>query len=521
MAIDVGVFSRFKQFPDYLRAEQEFQLRKQQQDNQQQLIAQQLQAGGVDMQMKQKQLQMLQNGELTPEQRASLAIKVYEVNNAAAKTDIEMQQNNPWGTPVHTPRLSLQDLVNLPPAQARSIAPSQIATNDALTNSQINVESAGNPNAVSPKGAAGLMQIMPATAANPGFGVKPLQGWDGKDPRTAPIEEQKRFGTDYRDALINRYNDQRLGLAAYNAGAGNVDKALQAGGGDYNATMANLPQETQNYVPKVMAGAGQPVTQAKSMRDLEGLEGEEFLKGLKQVMPNAPIAQIKAIANGDEKFPSNYGKYDARKEMLVNAVMKYDPTANQQRYDTVSNFRNKQEGRILRSAGTALAHLDTLEQVADAMGNGDTKALNSISNTLKTQFGTNTAPNTFEGLKTIVASEIMKVVAAGNSGVGEREDLSHALSSSTSLPGIKDVIRGYKELMGGQINGLRNQYQQTGRNDFDNYLSPEARKYFSEKSQPAAQSNSPKVGDTMQGTDGSYRFNGGDPAKPESWIKVQ
>ncbi len=104
-------------------------------------------------------------------------------------------------------------------------------------------ESGGNPNALSPKGAAGTYQIMPDTARDPGYGVLPLQGWDGKDPRTAPAEEQKRFANDYLNAMkrINGGSDA-LSLAAYNAGPGAVQ---QAGG------IPNF-KETQDYVAKIL-----------------------------------------------------------------------------------------------------------------------------------------------------------------------------------------------------------------------------------------------------------------------------
>jgi len=89
-----------------------------------------------------------------------------------------------------------------------------------LIGSLINVESGGNPNAVSPKGATGLTQIMPETAKNPGYGVQPMQG-------NTP-DEQIRFGSDYLRAMIKQNGgDVKKGLAAYNAGLGNVDS--QAG----------------------------------------------------------------------------------------------------------------------------------------------------------------------------------------------------------------------------------------------------------------------------------------------------
>lgn len=114
---------------------------------------------------------------------------------------------------------------------------------DALARAVEMQESGGRDDAVSPKGALGAMQIMPATARDPGFGVRPLENPD--DP-----EENRRFGREYLQAMLRRYDgDQAKALAAYNAGPGAVDKAVKQYGDKW---LDHMPEETRNYIPSVM-----------------------------------------------------------------------------------------------------------------------------------------------------------------------------------------------------------------------------------------------------------------------------
>lgn len=134
---------------------------------------------------------------------------------------------------------------------------SQHALSPDFVRAVIQAESAFNPRARSPKGAMGLMQLMPTTAAD--YNVT-----DAYDP-----SQNIRAGVAYLKSLMTQFKDDvSLALAAYNAGPGAVKK--------YGNTVPPY-KETRNYVAKIRSnsapGSTVPATQVfKSVQIVDGRE---------------------------------------------------------------------------------------------------------------------------------------------------------------------------------------------------------------------------------------------------------
>jgi membrane-bound lytic murein transglycosylase D len=111
------------------------------------------------------------------------------------------------------------------------------------------VESGYDPMARSPKDALGIWQLIPETATIFGLNIS------ARDERTDP-EKSTRAAARYLKFLYGRFGDWALTLAAYNAGDGRVQSAIdRAQDRDFWRLSASgmLPRETRAYVPAVLA----------------------------------------------------------------------------------------------------------------------------------------------------------------------------------------------------------------------------------------------------------------------------
>ena len=111
------------------------------------------------------------------------------------------------------------------------------------------VESALNPEATSRVGAAGLWQFMYNTGR-----VYDLEVNSVLDERRDPVKSSYAAAR-YLHDLHSIFDDWTLAIAAYNCGAGNVNKAIARSGGkrDFWEIYYNLPRETRGYIPSLIA----------------------------------------------------------------------------------------------------------------------------------------------------------------------------------------------------------------------------------------------------------------------------
>jgi hypothetical protein len=133
------------------------------------------------------------------------------------------------------------------------------------------VESGGQPNALSPKGARGVWQFMPDTARR--FGLTISSETDDR----LDVPKSTRAAARYLRHLHAQFGDWSLALAAYNAGEMVVQNAVLSSGSKDFALLSSkrlIPAETRAYVPAVMAasqlltGNGVPRKNAAQLRQM-------------------------------------------------------------------------------------------------------------------------------------------------------------------------------------------------------------------------------------------------------------
>lgn len=144
----------------------------------------------------------------------------------------------------------------------------------------------------------------------------------------------------------------------------------------------------------------------------------------------------------------------------------------------VNDFTKGKTAQTLNGLNTAIKHMNALDPLIDAMGNGNLTILNKASNFFKQQTGS-AAPTNFAALKEFVAGEVAKAVLPGGGGEAERQALAAPINAANSPQQLKQAVEQYKTALAGKTEALRNQWD-VGTNgtqgSFDKFLLPDTKK---------------------------------------------
>jgi hypothetical protein len=130
--------------------------------------------------------------------------------------------------------------------------------------------------------------------------------------------------------------------------------------------------------------------------------------------------------------------------------------------------------------------LDTLQEAANELKNGQTPAFNKIANLYAQNTGS-TAPGNFNALKSIVGSEVAKAVVGGASALGDREEIRKEIDNSKTPEQLAGVIGRLQALMAGQAKGIRQEWVSSGLDEksFDNKLMPRTKVVLNKQKEPS------------------------------------
>jgi hypothetical protein len=205
---------------------------------------------------------------------------------------------------------------------------------------------------------------------------------------------------------------------------------------------------------------------------------------------------VKAVIEGRQNLADLPPKERSR---ITSLAYQVDPTFDESSAkasgQALKPFLTGKQGDQIRSFNVAINHIGTVEKLADALNNKDMPAFNKLANTLSKETG-GTAITNFESAKAAVSNEIFKALSGTAGGVQEREHAQQILDGAKTPAQLKGAIAQLKELMGGQLGGLKQQYKAaTNRDDFDKrFLTEDARSVAAKKDEQPTKKEQPKSG---------------------------
>lgn len=200
-------------------------------------------------------------------------------------------------------------------------------------------------------------------------------------------------------------------------------------------------------------------------------------------------------------------------------ILKYiNPQYDDSEFPSRQKFRSElysgqsQDGKALRNAGTAVQHLQLLQDASEALKRGNIPLLNRLAQSFDVNIG-KSAPLTFQAVAEKVSQEVEKVAMGGNVPyVGQLQSGLEKLRADASPEQTASVVDAYTKLMYGRINAIDEASQSQLQEHLHN-VSPEVTKLFQQHGLKTAWDNKQYVQNTQnavpQGATGQVKDKAG------------
>lgn len=303
---------------------------------------------------------------------------------------------------------------------------------------------------------------------------------------------------EYKDALDGYEKDKTGALAALRSkmvafqdttGVQQLDIHGIQGAQQHLIELKRLAAEQARAAPAIDKGNDQhqAAMEIKSaLSDLRQAQGSKDPAKIQAATDKLKQAHQDAVEMNEAygKGGTTTGSFRSLPAMVANKFAQEHPDASAEDAENfaadymaknraVTAFDTGVQGNSIRSFNTAIYHLSTLNGLIDALNNGDVTAVNKMAQAVAKQTG-KPAPTNFDAAKAIVGDEIVKAIVGGGGALADRENAQNQINKAESPEQLRGVIQTYKDLMGGQLRGLKKQYESsTDRKDFDKKLFPE------------------------------------------------
>lgn len=267
-------------------------------------------------------------------------------------------------------------------------------------------ESNFNPNAVSPKGAGGLGQLMPNTAK--GLGLSEQDRFDPAKNVTASLT--------YMKSMLNKYGgDAAKAAAAYNWGPGNLDKHLKKNEGDLSTI--GLPKETAKYLTKLL-----PIGEARA-------EDKE----LAQRRNMAPTITAPKPGEAGIPMPVNTGAAPAAETPLVSPERRANYGLKEKLLGSYPNLGDITWRDIGRNTSNTLNALGGWT----APASGVAKGVGRVSGELAP-----TAEAIAEADRLKKATELTRLAAPAKAGIAGLDEAAQATRAAAEQARVSRILAG-------------------------------------------------------------------------------